>query len=132
LAATRDREAATATVLRAVGESGDIGSVLDAIATTAARLVDVDFLVLMEVVGEEVVAVAAAEEPSRTRVAEARARGQPRVAVPLTDHTVSGRALLERRTIVVEDLRAARLSEFTDVTPEAAGPARSLVSMPMI
>ena len=98
------REAATGAVLRAVATSlADLQSVLDAIAESAARVCDADDAQLFRVVGDNLRSVAAfGSMPTLPLGSEE----------PITGHWTAGRAVLDRRTVHIEDLAEVSEDEF--------------------
>jgi hypothetical protein len=109
----RQQQAATAEVLRVISNSPtDVQSVLGAIAESAARLLDVTDAEIMRVEGDMLRLVANHGAFRQWPVGSVR---------PISPNWVSGRAVLDCRTIHVPDLQAAA-SEF----PEGADSARQL------
>ena len=107
----REQQSATSEVLRVIASSPtEIQSVLDAVATTAARLLDVADAYIMRVEGQLLRAVA-------------RHGPSPQWAIGTTQAInrdwVTGRAVVDRKTVHVRDLQAAQ-SEF----PEGAAYAK--------
>ncbi|TAK26034.1 MAG: GAF domain-containing protein [Chloroflexota bacterium] len=135
LAAARERERATADILPTVTRANDRHSVLDAIVDTAARLLAVEHLTISEGVGDGIATIAASSGRLREQVVEARAQGRPFVRLPFTTRTTSGRAILTRSSVRVDDLAAARLTEFTDIPAipaDAVLSTRSFVVVPLL
>ena len=115
LETAKGREVATREVLRAVGQSGDLNAVLDALILTAAQLVGVDQMMIHLVVGDHLAALAASADPIRAEIREARAISTAHpILLPYSKKTISGRTILEHRTIVIEDLQAV-WDEYSDV-----------------
>ncbi len=99
----RQQQAATAEVLRVISNSPtDIQSVLGAIAESAARLLDVTDAEIMRVEGDMLRLVAKHGASRQRPVGSVR---------PINRNFVTGRAVVDRRTIHVPDLQAAE-SEF--------------------
>jgi two-component system, NtrC family, sensor kinase len=106
-----EQQSATSEILRVIASSPtEVQSVLDAIATTAARLLDVPDAYIMRVEGQLLRAVA-------------RHGTSPLWAIGTTQAInrdwVTGRAVVDRKTVHVRDLQAAQ-SEF----PEGAAYAK--------
>ena len=109
-----EQQTATSEVLRVIASSPtEIQPVLDAIVTTAARLLDVADAYIMRVEGQLLRAVA-------------RHGSSPQFAIwgigatrPINRDWVTGRAVVDRKTVHVRDLQAAQ-SEF----PEGAAYAK--------
>ena len=117
------REAATSDILRMIASSPtDLQPVLDAIAERAARLCDADDAVVWRVDGEV-----------RRHVAHfgliptSSALGEGRIS---DRGTVPGRAIVDRQTIHVHDLRAAA-AEFPATRGIALG-LRTVLSTPLL
>jgi class 3 adenylate cyclase len=98
------REAATGAVLRAIAtSSADLQSVLDTIAESAARVCDADDAQLFRVVGDNLRSVAAfGSMPTLPLGSEE----------PITRDWTAGRAVLDRRTVHIEDLAEVSEDEF--------------------
>jgi GAF domain len=118
-----EREAATSEILRMIARSPtELQPVLDAIAERAARLCDADDAVVWRVDGEV-----------RRHVAHfgliptSSALGEGRVS---DRGTVPGRAIVDRQTIHVHDLRAAA-AEFPATRGIALG-LRTVLSTPLL
>ena len=106
-----EQQSATSEILRVIASSPTvIQSVLDAIATTAARLLDVPDAYIMRVEGQLLRAVA------RHGTSQIWAIGTTRA---INRDWVTGRAVVDRKTVHVRDLQAAQ-SEF----PEGAAYAK--------
>jgi len=105
LAEALDQQAATSEILRAISNSRtEIQPVLEAVVHAAARFCGASDVVLMRLDGGVLRGTVATGQ-----FAEALRRGAGSVGaveVPLTRGSVSGRAVLERRTIHVHDLAA--------------------------
>jgi len=129
-----EQQTATAEVLRVVASRPtDATAVLQAIADTAARLCQIDNVVIHRVVGDEV-----------ERMAN-HVRGPGPLPVgtrqPLVREVWTGRAILERRTIVHDDFEAIVDQEYPVQAPsyrqrQRAGslsnPIRSLLVLPLL
>ncbi len=111
LAQAADQQAATSEVLRAISNSrSDPGPVLKAVAEHAARLCDADISQIFQIDGE-LLRVVASHGPIPSRL-----RGE---ALRITRGSVTGRAVIDRRTIHVHDLSAELDTEFPDAKPHA-------------
>ena len=106
-----DQLAATSEVLRAISNSRrDPGPVLKAVAEHAARLCDADITQIFQIDGE-LLRVVASHGPIPSRL-----RGE---ALRITRGSVTGRSVIDRRTIHVHDLSAELDTEFPDAKPHA-------------
>ena len=105
-----EQQSATSEILRVVASSPTDQSVLDAIATTAARLLDVPDAYIMRVEGQLLRAVARHGTSPLWAIGTTRA---------INRDWVTGRAVVDRKTVHVRDLQAAQ-SEF----PEGAAYAK--------
>jgi signal transduction histidine kinase len=100
-----EQQSATSEVLRVIASSPiEIQPVLDAIATTAARLLDVADAYIMRVEGQLLRAVARHGSSPLWAIGATRA---------INRDWVTGRAVVERKTVHVRDLQAAQ-SEFRE------------------
>jgi signal transduction histidine kinase/putative methionine-R-sulfoxide reductase with GAF domain len=109
LGEARDRQAATEEVLRAVGASRtDLQQVLETIARSAARVCDEDNAAIRVVEGDHFVS-AAVFGPLEADLGR---------RLPIDRDTPSGRAILDRRTVHIEDMPAVA---------EAESPGRALI-----
>ncbi|MGH7266704.1 MAG: ATP-binding protein, partial [Candidatus Rokuibacteriota bacterium] len=101
-----EQQTATGEILRVIASSPtDIQPVLDAVAENAARLCDASDAQIVRLEGDVFSLVA-----SHGRLAS-WPRGTP---VPLSPGLVTGRAMIERRTIHVEDLAAESGTEYPE------------------
>jgi putative methionine-R-sulfoxide reductase with GAF domain len=99
LAEARRREAATAEILRVISRSPtDIERVLDGVIKNAARLCDPESVGIFRRDGDKLVLIAHDGELGQGRAGE--------FSLPLIRGTLSGRAVLEARTIQVADLQS--------------------------
>jgi GAF domain-containing protein len=106
-----EQQKGTAEVLRIISSSPtEIQSVLDAIATAAARLLDVADADIMRVEGRSLISVAKHGPSQQWPIGSTRA---------INRDWVTGRAVFDRKTIQVRDLQAAQ-NEF----PEEAAYAK--------
>ena len=106
-----EQQKGTAEVLRIISSSPtEIQSVLDAIATAAARLLDVADADIMRVEGRSLISVAKHGPSQQWPIGSTRA---------INRDWVTGRAVFDRKTIQVHDLQAAQ-NEF----PEEAAYAK--------
>src|SRR4051812_28418353 len=128
----REQQAATAEVLRVIASSsGDRRTVLDAIASAAARLTESDAAVIQQVFDERLFLIGRYAPHVSEIPRDPRANHFSRFGgLPAGRGTIAGRTLLERRTIHVPDVLAAIETEFPDV--ERAIGQRSQVSTPLL
>ena len=125
-----DRQTALGEVLRVIASSpADLTNVLDAIASAAGRFTSSDNAMVQQVAGELLVPTGRYGQS-----AEAVREGRPRMHdTPITRGTMSGRTLLDRRTIHVADVRAAVETEYPDSRePHLRMGQRSQVSTPLL
>jgi signal transduction histidine kinase len=106
-----DQLAATSEVLRAISNSrSDPGPVLKAVVEHAVRLCDADIAQIFQIEAE-LLRVVASHGPIPSRL-----RGE---ALRISRGSVTGRSVLDRRTIHVHDLSAELDTEFPDAKPHA-------------
>jgi GAF domain-containing protein len=105
--------------------SADVEPILKAIVRTAARLCDANYAHLHVVDGTELRIVAKhGTLPHSPSVGE---------SLPLTRGSVSGRAVVERRTVHVRDMRAVAKSRYKDVAAlQRAVGLRTLLATPLL
>jgi signal transduction histidine kinase/putative methionine-R-sulfoxide reductase with GAF domain len=107
-----EQQTATAEVLRAIASAPtELGAVLRRLSESAARLCRADGAAVFRVRGDALEIVSTLDE---------RPEGETREAVPLTRGSVSGRAVLERRSVQVADLAEAGEDDY----PEGRARAR--------
>ncbi|HEV2008278.1 MAG TPA: GAF domain-containing protein, partial [Burkholderiales bacterium] len=125
LAQAADQLAATSEVLRAISNSRrDPAPVLKAVAEHAARLCDADITQIFQKDGE-LLRVVASHGPIPSRL-----RGE---ALRITRGSVTGRSVIDRRTIHVHDLSAELDTEFPDAKPHAGlWGHRTVVATPLL
>jgi GAF domain-containing protein len=126
LAELRKQQAASAEILRVIRDSpGDLGPVFDAVVRNAARLCGAHNASIFRVEGDRMRRMA-----YYGRAPTALKRGEAR---PVTRGTLSGRAILERRTVQVRDLKARIGTEFPELrtTVEKDG-VRTVVAVPLL
>jgi signal transduction histidine kinase len=130
-----EQQSATAEVLRVIASSPtDLKGVLETLVKTAARLTGGTSSVIQELRGDVLVSIAAhydSDEALERRNREVERRGG--FETPATQQSISGRAMLESRTIHVADIEAATFMEFPDSrqTFELVG-LRAAVALPLL
>ncbi len=131
-----DEQTATAEILRLISRSPtDLPKVLDGIAATAARLCDAPAAGVNRLVGDKLVIAGGHSSLSAAERLRIRAElPEPWITgVPATPRTVSGRTILERRTINVVDLAQAVESDYPDTREfQRVYGQRSQVSTPLL
>ena len=119
-----EQQTAVAEILRAISSSPtDVQPVLDAIAERAARLCDAA-AASMYLTDGTVLRHLASKGPSPDPVSSVE-------VVPINRDSISGRALLERRTIVVDDMLAAGADYPLGLEIAQRTGARTLVVVPL-
>jgi GAF domain-containing protein/CheY-like chemotaxis protein len=121
-----DRQTATAAILQVISSSPtDVQPVLDAVAESAASLCSASDALIHRVEGETMRLVAHFGAVRYGATSETR---------PISPGSHSGRAILERRVIHVEDMLDERLrAEYPDVVELArASGARTLLAVPLL
>jgi len=128
-----EQQTALGEILRVIASSPtDLQRVLNTITDSAVRLCDADGGVVQRLQGAAWEVVAVSGSRLQRAVAELRARSES-TATPATAATVSGRAVLERRTIHVEDMASAVLTDFPDSRPlQARVGWRSELTAPLL
>jgi signal transduction histidine kinase len=123
LAETLEQQTATGEILRVIASSPtDIQPVLDAVIESAVRLCNATDGLIARVDGDLLIPGVA--KYGSLPVPEAR---------PLTHGTPVGRAIIERRTIHVHDLKAEVETEFPDSRPrQAISRVRTLLTTPLL
>lgn len=102
-----------------------IGSILNAIAKTAARLCDAQYAQIRLVEGNQVRVVAKyGSLPGSRRLGQMD---------PLTRDTATGSAILDRRTVHIRDLKAGIKGQYkATVARQAATGIRTLLATPLL
>jgi signal transduction histidine kinase len=123
LAEALEQQAATSEILRVIASSpADIQPVLDAVIESAARLCDAADGLIARIDGD--VLLPAVAKYGSMPVPEAR---------PLSRDTPVGRAIIERKTVHVHDLKAEVETDFPDSQPrQAISGARTLLTTPLL
>src|SRR6185312_14482889 len=114
---------ATSEILRVIASSPtDVQPVLDVVAENAARLCDANNAVIMRVVGD-----------GFQRVAQYGDAPVPLGKQPITRGTTIGRAILDRRTIHVNDLLAQMDTEYPDARQlQQKNSLRTVLATPLL
>jgi GAF domain-containing protein len=116
-----EQQTATSEILRVIASSpNDIQPVLDVVAENAARLCEADDAQILRVEGD--VLQRAASFGSR-QTAETR---------PVTREIVVGRAVIDRQTVHVHDIRAAKDQGFPGSAAFSVGESRTLLAVPLL
>jgi signal transduction histidine kinase len=127
-----EQQTATAEILRVISSSPtDIKPVLNAVARSAARLCNVSEVAILELTGDRLTPVAVVGGLGREMAVVDRLYGGQ--GVPLSREILSGRAIVERRTVSSEDILAEPDDEFgmANVIAQEVG-YRAVMSVPMI
>jgi signal transduction histidine kinase len=124
-----EQQAATAEVLRVIASSPtDLPAVLQAVVESAARLCEAGNISIWRVAGDELERMASllGEYPPQP----------PGSRLPITRGVMSGRAMIEKRTLHVPDIFAELDTEFTDVGSarwaDSAYRPRSFLAVPLL
>jgi two-component system, NtrC family, sensor kinase len=119
------RETATGEILRVIaGSTTDVQAVLEAVARSSGRLCDTDNVSVYLVEGPVMRLVAGHGDKPAAPIGATR---------PITLGSASGRAILERRIVQIEDLAAARGTEFPDIWPSAVAQGiRTSLAVPLL
>jgi GAF domain-containing protein len=127
LAASRAQQKAANEILRVMAASpGDVQPVFDAIVRSAARLCRASFARIFLVDGEMLQPRAQFALRGRRRPAEAR-------SIPLRPMSLSGRAILERRTVHVADIVPLLDREYPDARENAIQSGfRAVLAVPLL
>jgi two-component system NtrC family sensor kinase len=101
---TLEQQTVTAEVLRVIAASpNDLGRVLTAVAESAARLCEINDVVIFGIEGASVVRIASVGTmPSPP----------PRTLIPLNRQTIQGRAIVDHRPVHVPDVQAVLDAEY--------------------
>jgi GAF domain-containing protein len=122
-----EQQTATAEVLRAIAASPtSLAPVLNTVVRIAAHLCSAANVAIWRVDGDELENVAS--------VLGEHAPTVPGTREPLTRHTVSGRAVLDRQSIHVHDLQVVIDAEFPDAASSRPTPpfvVRTILSIPL-
>jgi GAF domain-containing protein len=101
-----ERQAATADVLRIIAESpAELASVLDGIAASAVRLCEASDAVIERLEGDHFYNAAHAG---------AQMKGLVGLPLPLTRQFPGGRAVLDRRPVIIDDIELVAETEYPD------------------
>jgi signal transduction histidine kinase len=124
-----EQQAATAEVLRVIASSPtDLLAVLHAVVESAARLCEAGNITIWRVAGDELERMASllGDYPAQP----------PGSRAPITRGVMSGRAIIEKRTLHVPDIFAELDTEFTDVGSarwaHSAYRPRSFLAIPLL
>ncbi len=125
-------QTATSEVLNVISRSpNELAPVLDAISTTAARLCKADFAILFRLSGGEA-HVAAHNDLSGSPVnGQALVDHLRKNPVPLSRERITGRAILDRMTIHVED-ESNDPQWLSSRTAQLSGGQRTILSVPLL
>ena len=116
---------ATSEILRVIASSpGQLEPVLQSVAENAARLCEADEVAIHRIEGDHLQFSASYGTLRRQQVID-------QVKIPIVPGAVSGRAVLERRTIHVADITALE-SEYPDAPAHRLKGVRTLLAVPLL
>jgi signal transduction histidine kinase len=120
-----EQQTATAEVLRVISSSPtDLQPVMDAVAENAARLCDASDAHIFRIDGEVL---------DRVAVYGSLPIAQGHMRQPITRSLVTGRAVLERRTVHVDDIAAELDHEYPDARPlQQSTGTRTILATPLL
>jgi two-component system NtrC family sensor kinase len=124
-----EQQTATSEILGVIASSPtDIQPVLDVVAENAARLCDATDAVILRIEGNVLQQAASYGTLPPTLSAIVRERG-----VPMSRGTVSGRAVIDRKTIHVHDVAAEIETEFPEAKPyQQSEGFRTVLATPLL
>jgi GAF domain-containing protein len=106
---TLEQQTVTAEVLRVIAASpNDLDRVLTAVAESAARLCEIDNVVIFGIEGASIVRIAGVGT---------MASPPPRTLLPLNRQTIQGRAIIDHRPVHVPDVQAVLDAEYPVSAP---------------
>src|SRR5262245_42397805 len=124
----RDREATISEVLRVIsGSQADVQPVLDTIAERAAILCDAQYVALRLIEGDKLRRISVRSREGESPAAESE------VLLPINRDGVSGRAVLERRTVHIEDIVPLLDTEYPGAREHQPRPdVRTMLAIPLV
>ena len=128
LSASLDRQTAVSEILHSIASTpAEAGNPLDAIAHVAARMFEASSVTVRTLDGE-ILRYAGAAGPAVEKIREALPEG------PLRRNGTAGRAIHEKRAIVISDLDNPEpdVADMAVIGPARAAGSRSLVAMPLL